>query len=488
MSLTITISGVYLDPEAQPLPGVTLIFETVYNSSQTQLQTTVKTVTDDSAAYKISLVPDVYTVSEINSGRKKWLGNIQIFADSVPGTLNEYLTSFQPDQYRPGILSEMEEILEETKTVAANAGVVPCGAYAADTQYVANDLVEFDGSEYRATADTMGVAPPAAPWELFVSAGAQGEQGEKGEKGDKGDTGEQGEQGIQGEKGETGATGPVNTLSVGTVTTLDAGEDAAAEITGAAPDQTLNLSIPQGEQGLQGEQGIQGEKGETGEQGETGATGPANTLTIGTVTTLAPGEQATAEIAGDAPDQVLNLGIPQGETGSSAITVPEEWDSPGAYVFAYYPVGNDETYHMPGEEFAASTLYVGEILFSDADGVKTSDASWATHPRGGTWRLQGNTATGVPGTNIKSCLIFLRIDGVTSSLHPEVMMLRSTESERVKNCRYSSPDNSTIDCEVEANGKWHPFTAALTDVTEWGRDIYAAAAAGELGDVAPYQG
>ena len=62
----------------------------------------------------------------------------------------------------------------------------------------------------------------------------------------------------RGEKGATGATGPANTLAIGTVTK---GTEAAATITGDAPNQTLNLVLPRGEQGLQG---IQGETGETG--------------------------------------------------------------------------------------------------------------------------------------------------------------------------------------------------------------------------------
>ncbi len=50
--------------------------------------------------------------------------------------------------------------------------------------------------------------------------------------------------------------------------------------------------------------------------GATGATGPANTLTIGTVTTVAAGGTATASMGGTAPNQTLNLGIPTGATGA----------------------------------------------------------------------------------------------------------------------------------------------------------------------------
>ena len=49
-----------------------------------------------------------------------------------------------------------------------------------------------------------------------------------------------------------------------------------------------------------------------------GDPGPANTLTIGTVTTGEPGTQASATITGESPNQVLNLTIPRGNAGESA--------------------------------------------------------------------------------------------------------------------------------------------------------------------------
>jgi hypothetical protein len=44
-----------------------------------------------------------------------------------------------------------------------------------------------------------------------------------------------------------------------------------------------------------------------------GAVGPANVLTVGTVSTVASGANATATITGSSPAQVLNLGVPRGE-------------------------------------------------------------------------------------------------------------------------------------------------------------------------------
>lgn len=75
---------------------------------------------------------------------------------------------------------------------------------------------------------------------------------------------------------------------------------AGSEATASYADGLLSLGIPRGN------------KGDTGDRGDTGAT---PNLTIGTVETLEPTEDATATITGTAENPVLNLGIPQGEQG-----------------------------------------------------------------------------------------------------------------------------------------------------------------------------
>lgn len=114
------------------------------------------------------------------------------------------------------------------------------------------------------------------------------------------------------------------TLSVISVTaeTLPAGSQATATYNKTTGE--LYLGIPQGKQGVKGDTGAQGEVGPQGEIGATGATGatgpagPANTLTIGTVTS---GIEASATITGSAPNQVLNLVLKQGEQGEAAPTI-----------------------------------------------------------------------------------------------------------------------------------------------------------------------
>ena len=82
--------------------------------------------------------------------------------------------------------------------------------------------------------------------------GAKGDTGSPGAKGDKGDKGEPGSPGAKGDKGDPGAT---PNLTIGTVTTLGAGEGATASITGTAESPVLNLGIPKGAKGEPGEGG-----------------------------------------------------------------------------------------------------------------------------------------------------------------------------------------------------------------------------------------
>lgn len=93
------------------------------------------------------------------------------------------------------------------------------------------------------------------------------------------------------------------------------------------PQGPIGATGPMGPTGGTGPTGPIGPTGATGPTGPTGATGPTGptgadgltpTLTIGTVTTGAPGTDASATITGTAPNFILNLTIPQGPTGPEA--------------------------------------------------------------------------------------------------------------------------------------------------------------------------
>jgi hypothetical protein len=75
--------------------------------------------------------------------------------------------------------------------------------------YIADDLVQFQGSTYVAVQDTSGTEDPteAAFWSLFAAAGAAGATGATGATGPQGEVGPEGPQGPQGPEGPIGPAG-----------------------------------------------------------------------------------------------------------------------------------------------------------------------------------------------------------------------------------------------------------------------------------------
>lgn len=91
--------------------------------------------------------------------------------------------------------------------------------------------------------------------------------------------------------------------------TLEAGSVATAEWDGEAG--VLTLGIPRGPVGPQGE------KGDTGARGPAGSDGITPAISVGTVTTLEAGSQATVTRRGTDASPIFDFGLPKGADGSS---------------------------------------------------------------------------------------------------------------------------------------------------------------------------
>ena len=189
------------------------------------------------------------------------------------------------------------------------------------------------------TVDTISGSGTYAVWTVALT-------------GSVGPTGATGATGATGGTGPTGATGPANTLSIGTVSE----GAAAATITGTAPNQTLNLTVP---------------KGNTGATGSTGPAGPANSLSIGTVTEGA----AAATITGTAPTQTLNLVVPKGNTGNTGApgsTGPQPWSAPVAWAgsTSYVDTAPASCVTYLGETYVCTTGHTSTGTFDGSKFVK----------------------------------------------------------------------------------------------------------------------
>ena len=142
--------------------------------------------------------------------------------------------------------------------------------------------------------------PSAAIFEFGVP------KGDKGDKGAKGDTGDKGETGQQGPKGDQGIPGTAATIGIESTSTLAPGSQATVENVGTTSAARFKFGIPQG---------LQGVKGDQGDVGPTGPQGTAATIAVGTVTASAPGGEAKVTNAGSVNAAVFDFVLPRGATG-----------------------------------------------------------------------------------------------------------------------------------------------------------------------------
>ena len=116
------------------------------------------------------------------------------------------------------------------------------------TRYMDGVVTSYAGRALTVEIDRAIGSGSASSWNVNFT-GELGAVGATGATGATGPTGATGSIGPTGATGATGATGPANSLAIGSVTTGAAGSSAAATITGSAPSQTLNLTIPRGDAG-----------------------------------------------------------------------------------------------------------------------------------------------------------------------------------------------------------------------------------------------
>ena len=107
-----------------------------------------------------------------------------------------------------------------------------------------------------------------------------------------------------------------------------------------------------GAKGDKGDQGIQGPRGFQGEQGVQGPAGNAATITIGSVTTSAPGTAASVTNSGTPSAAVLDFTIPQGAKGDKG----DQGTADGGDLSGYLPLtGGTCTGNVSAPSFQTGT-------------------------------------------------------------------------------------------------------------------------------------
>ena len=291
--------------------------------------------TDDS-----SLVCEVYQQDGLNLVnvpnillQEDW--RINVYAYDVNYT--KYSETFdverksKPENY---VYTETEVL--NYKTLAEKIKQIDTDIGQSVEDYLTENPVTVDLSDYYTKQEVDAKIPEIgadgkSAYEIAVENGFVGTETEwlaslKGAPGKDGAPGRDGADGAPGRDGTDGRDG-VSATHEWNGTTLT--------ITSASGTTSANLKGDPGRDGIDGAPGKDGAPGEPGAQGAPGKDGKDGVtpqLSIGTVTTLAAGSNATVSMTGTTEAPILNFGIPKGADGAGGGGTGEAGEDGGYYI------------------------------------------------------------------------------------------------------------------------------------------------------------
>ena len=288
-------------------------------------------------------------------------------------------------------------------TVLGKVSVVPKGDYSASTTYYALDIVGYNGGSYLAMQEVTGVTPSndQTNWMQLSGPGLPGVDGvtftpSVSEAGVISWTNDGEEENpdpvdIMGPPGAAAGFGTVTATADNT-----SSETPSVDVQSSGPDTAKNFTFAF--------TGLKGKPGETPD------------IEIGTVDTLEPGQDATADITGTTPNLTLSLGIPKGQPGTSVSRI-QRTSGTGA-------AGTTDTYTMyDSNDDAIGTFTV----YNGANGAGAGDLmADGSVPMTGPLNMGGNKITnlGAPGADTdavrKSDLdaVAAEVDGILDGTTP----------------------------------------------------------------------
>lgn len=296
---------------------------------------------DDQSALDVAGTVHCSLIAHLALGDQFQLGqvNFEVVGDPRTVASQEYI-SLSDYKYLKKIVDGSRI---EMGTVTASAESLPEGS---------EPTAEMDASTgYDAGTNTtvLGIS-----LELGIPAGATGAQGPQGPKGDKGDAGtsvvirESAAACTEVGNGYIDASGHLQVLtSLDPRTFVDAGQIqgpagsvAIGTVTTGAPGSQASVT----NSGTSSNailnftipQGPAGANGTDGQDGQDGQDGEAATITIGTTTTGAAGSSAYVSNSGDQQHAVLNFTIPRGATGATGSTGPRGYPGSGLHKLGPY--------------------------------------------------------------------------------------------------------------------------------------------------------
>ncbi len=140
--MSVLISGVLTDGAGLPMSGYHIILKARQNTSAVVMRTVATVVTGPAGEYGFEAQTgryDVYLRSCIE--REYCVGDISVYDDSKPGTLNDFLTALDEGDLKPDVVKRFEELVAQAQQSAEAAAESERqgGQHVADAQKIKED-------------------------------------------------------------------------------------------------------------------------------------------------------------------------------------------------------------------------------------------------------------------------------------------------------------------------------------------------------------
>ncbi|EER1701522.1 TPA: prophage tail fiber N-terminal domain-containing protein [Escherichia coli] len=140
--MSVLISGVLTDGAGLPMSGYHIILKARQNTSAVVMRTVATVVTGSAGEYAFEAQTgryDVYLRSCIE--REYCVGDISVYDDSKPGTLNDFLTALDEGDLKPDVVKRFEELVVQAQQSAEAAAESErqAGQHVADAQQIKSD-------------------------------------------------------------------------------------------------------------------------------------------------------------------------------------------------------------------------------------------------------------------------------------------------------------------------------------------------------------
>lgn len=137
--MSVVISGVLIDGAGIPMSGCHIILKSRVNTSEVVMRTVADVVTGNCGEYCFKAQTGKYCVYLKQDWRDEYcVGDIAVYDDSKPGTLNDFLTALDEGDLKPDVVKRFEEMVAQAQQSAEAAAESErqAGQHVADAQKI----------------------------------------------------------------------------------------------------------------------------------------------------------------------------------------------------------------------------------------------------------------------------------------------------------------------------------------------------------------